>query len=192
MFGGAEPFVISHRQKQASLAIIDPRVTAIEQRRARAGMSHNILCARAGVHPSTWSFLRAGQQAPRPETLKRLAAALDGRSSAPPDVIAALVNAAQCMLAAAVAGDARLIAALTWRRPGRRGVPATVVPARLKRVAVYLAAVELCVGNAAIARALNVSRQNIKQTRDQVEDLRGNDAVDRLLTKVATDLRGTI
>jgi hypothetical protein len=98
------------------------------------------------------------------------------------------------MLAHEVARDPALAAALRWRRPRRPRRPgasdAPPVPlSRMRRLAVYLAAVELMIGNTVIARALGMSRQAVKQTRDDVEDLRSHPLVELLLDRVAAELR---
>ena len=54
--------------------------------------------------------------------------------------------------------------------------PTWLKAATLRRQAMYVAAVELQIGNADLGRALKCSRQNIKQARDSIEDAR--DTVD--------------
>jgi hypothetical protein len=69
--------------------------------------------------------------------------------------------------------------------------PVWLKAATLRRQAMYLAAVELEIGNADLGRALACSRQNIKQARDKVEDMRDADAtLDALLDRCALLLRG--
>ena len=82
-----------------------------------------------------------------------------------------------------------MVEALTFERE-RREAPAAIARARLRRIAVYLAAVELEVGNAEIARALGTTRQNVHQARNAVEDLRGRPAVDALLERCRKLLQG--
>lgn len=165
----------------------------IDKRRARSGVAVERLVAEAGVHRDTWFLARRGAQM-REATLQRLADALDrliveAPAARPPFVVAALVRAVVEILRQAAAGDGALMAALDPHR--RRASPPAALPAtRLQSLAVYLIAVELEVPNAELARALGVTRQNVKKLRTTIEDLREDERVDALFARCAAVMTG--
>lgn len=195
--------VVARRNKtQFALASVDPRVTAIERQRRDKGLSHTKLLAAAGVHPSTWFFLRRGEQAPRAGTLDRLEAAIGqaGRAVEPAalkNVILATVRVAETVIVSALdagangAGTTRAQSLPLVQALDPRCRRATALRRSRRRVlAVYLVAVELELGNAEIARALGCSRQNVKQLRDAVEALRDDARADEFLERCRRQLTG--
>lgn len=191
---GRASFRVARRNKmQFALATIDPRVAEIERGRKARGLSHNQLIQKAGVHPSTWYYLRCGEQAAQPRTLARLQAALavapvlPKAPPAPP--VKALIHAIAAVIVGMIGDDLALMAAINPKKFGKASV--ALQPRRIRTVAVYVAAVELEIENTAIARALGCSRANIRQVRDDIEAVRHEGgAVDRLIARVAATLRG--
>lgn len=182
----------TRNKTQFALLTVDPAVAAIEAARKRRGLSHYQLIAAARVHPSTWYYLRHGQQQARPATIKRLADAVAAAPVAklpPPAPLKALVNATAALIARALAGNAALIAAVNPRKGGLAS--SALQPRRIRSIAVYLLAVEIEIGNADIARALGCSRMNVKQVRDDIHELRDDGGpVDALFDGVVVALKG--
>lgn len=185
---GETPFALSivkRNKTQFALSIVDPRITDIERERARKKISHATLCAGARVHAATWFYLRRGEQVPRASTLARLKAAIASVAAPKPNAIEAHYRAIMALLALLSSKDpeAALAQDFSVERPT---VPAWLEAATLRRQAMYVAAVELQIGNADLGRALGCSRQNIKQARDAVEDARDKEPrLDALLDRVA-------
>lgn len=188
--------VVSRNKTQLALSTLDPRIERLESLRAAKEISHSALCSVARVHPSTWFYLRSGDQAPRGKTLDRLErglAALIGEQPRPANLIAAFVRAAEAIVLMQVAGDRRLMRELTpdrLRRGKHRQLPKAIEAGRLARIGIYLAAVEFEVGNAELARALGVTRQAVHKTRNAIEDLRERPSVDALLERCRALLKG--
>lgn len=165
----------------------DLSIAAIEHRRIMHDITVERLLATARVHRMTWSAAKRGG-ATRVGTLRRLATALEmlithAPAQRPPAVLAAFIRVAQAELGKRLARNKVLRRALC-------GHARAVTPGRLRRLAIYVVAVELQVENAELARALACSRQNIKQARDAVEDWREAASIDRLLEDVRTLVRG--
>jgi transcriptional regulator with XRE-family HTH domain len=183
--------VASRNKMQFALAVVDPRIAAFDRARAVRGVSHQKLCAVAGINPATWRALRAGEQGPKPATLKRLEAVLKAVLPKPKVLpIAAMVRAAEQLLADVIARDPALVDAVTYRRANRKVAPATMAEGRLRTLALYVVAVEVEVGNADIAAALGMTRQNVHKARNMIEELADNPRVRSLLDHVAGVLRG--
>lgn len=190
-----KPFALSTvrcNKKQFALSTVDPRIVDIERTRAAAKMSHIELCREARVHPSTWFYLRNGQQMPRKQTLDHLTGALEHRMNAGHSeaaLIFALVRLAMQVFAQDAGEDVQLMLAQDFS--AERGRDQTwVAAARLRQQAIYLVAVELQVSNAVIGRALGCSRAGILKARNAVEDMRSADrALDARLDAVAAVLR---
>lgn len=168
-------------------------VVDIDRRRRERGISISRLLNAAGVHEGTWSLGKRGGRT-RPDTIERLEAALVAlhplsRQARPPAAIAALVRSIEFMLIREIGRDRRLMAACDPKRRRNR-LPAQVPTGRLRLFAVYLAAVDLEIGNAELARALGIERQAIKQARDTVHDLRDDTRVDALLDRCGALLIG--
>lgn len=182
------PFALSivrRNKTQFALSIVDPRVAEVERERARVKMSHATLCARAKVHAATWFYLRKGEQAPRAGTIDRLKAAVANARPPKPSTAAAQHRSIVALLALLAGEDPEIMLAqdFTAERPT---LPGWLKAATIRRQAMYVAAVELQIGNADLGRALNCSRQNIKQARDSIEDARDKDPrLNALLDRVA-------
>lgn len=163
------------------------RIRLIEQRRRAKGIGRSRLCERAGVDWWTWERLRGGGPLrSRDALLERLERALDTIPPRTDPVLTTAILALMRLAARAVLAEAAALPAvieeLTVVR--QRAVPATAIAqARLQRVAIYLVAVELEIPNAAIARALGMSRQNVQQARLAIEQLRDKPAVDAMLER---------
>lgn len=171
---------------QFALAVVDPRIAAIERTRAARKLSHQQLCGAARIHPRTWFYLRRGEQAPKPSTLERLEAAIAAAPERPKAVpLAALVRAVEALLARAIEGDTALAAAVNDKR-NVKGPPRP----RLRTLALYLVAVEVEAGNAAIARALGMTRANVHKARHTIEELADDPRVRALLDELARTLQG--
>ena len=132
-------------------------------------------------------------------TLARAAAALEhvgDRAAALAELelavsraVAALIQATERTLLAEVGDDESLIEQLTFERK-RRHPPSTLARRRLRRLAIYLVAVEMQIPNVHIARALRSTRQNVCLARQVIEDLRDRPAVDALLDRCRVLLKG--
>jgi len=175
---------------RARLSIVHPDLLLLERRRVQLGITKNQWAAAAGVGRN---FFFDHSRKPRPATLERLARALDELAGIPrmrpPALVAAFVRAAE-VIVQRLAGDAGLIGELTVTRHNRERVPQGVQRARLRRLAIYLAAVELEVSNAELSRALRMTRQNVAQARQAIEELRERPGVDRLLERCRALLKG--
>lgn len=173
-----------------------PTLAQIEVIRLARGISVRQMLNAAGVDAKTWYDGKAHHWATRSDTRARLMAALDQlmgtRAAArPPQLIAAFVQMTERLLGAEIGRSRRLANALCYHRPRGKNAAPAVEAKRIRRLAIYLTAVELVVENAELARALGCSRQNIKQARDDVHDLRDDHAaVDAMLDRVALLLKG--
>lgn len=183
------PFALSivrRNKTQFALSIVDPRVTEVERERERVKMSHATLCSRAKVHAATWFYLRKGEQAPRAGTIERLKAAVANARPPKPSAAAAQYRAIVALLALISGEDPEAMLAQDFSAHQTPTLPGWLKAATLRRQAMYVAAVELQIGNADLGRALNCSRQNIKQARDSIEDARDKDPrLNALLDRVA-------
>lgn len=184
----AKPYLICQPKRAPTFAELD-------RRRREIGVSVSSMLDAAGVHNSAWWEGRAGKVATRDSTLRRLAVGLDrlaaGRDRMPaPRLIAAAVRACEEIIRQKVRSPALIVACNPNRAP-RGGNPRALPARRVRTLAIYVAAVELEIENADLARALGCARQNIKQLRDEVEDLRDDKRVDALLDRIAALLKGT-
>lgn len=190
--------IVAEGQERTALSIVSrnktqlamfgqthPRIVEIERERRQKKIPHAVLCTTARIHPSNWYFLRMGQQQPRAATLARLAAAVSSARVPRPSGAAAQHRSIVALLALLAGEDPEIMLAqdFTAERPT---LPGWLKAATLRRQAMYVAAVELQIGNAELGRALHCSRQNIKQARDSIEDARDKDPrLDALLDRVA-------
>lgn len=153
----------------------DMRVKDVERRRRALGVSHAALCYGAGVHYRTWAYLRAGAQMPKGDTITRLRNALVNLNGKPgADHILALHRAAMALAALLTGKDPAVMLAQDFSAE-RPEWPDWLAASRLRRLTVYVLTVELGVKNAVVGRAIGLSRQRVKQMRDEVEDLRDAD-----------------
>lgn len=154
-------------------AKIDPRVQQIERTRKAQELTQAELCRRARVPEQNWRAIRRGAWAPSLATIERLQAALSEQYIGTPhaSIVGAIICSSQAILRMAGGGD--------------------LSDGRLRRMAIYLAAVELQIENADLARAGGMSRQNVQQARNKVEDLRERDpSINALLDRCAALVRG--
>lgn len=162
----------------------------IERRRKAAKISIARMLSAASIHPSTY---RDGRKQPgrlRPKTLRRLADALDaliagavmpGKTLAP---ITALHRCVFALLATRLGYDVDLM--LRQDFSAERPQNETWLRAsHLRRYAMAVLAVDLDLGNATVARALDCSRQNVDQARRFVENAREDQRVDAAMAVVA-------
>ncbi|KQW22125.1 hypothetical protein ASC80_01640 [Afipia sp. Root123D2] len=169
---------------------VDPRIAAIDRRRAAAGIAHDQFARLAGVNIWTWRDLRRGNRAPMGATLAKLQAALDApRETKPPQVVAAFHRLVMQTIAMQMAFDLAMLLATDFsvQRPSN---PQWLRAARIRQMASYITSVELGVSNADLGRAIGDTRANIKYARDAIEDLRedGNE-IDRVLVAVTQLVR---
>jgi hypothetical protein len=146
----------------------------------------------SGLDRGTWQDLRANRRSPKPRTLERLQAALAGAPrKASPAMILAFYRALMALLARETGADPDLMLAQDFssEKPNN---PVWMQAARLRRIAIYITAVELAIdSNAEIGRAIGCTRQNVSQARAQVEDLRESNLVTAaLIAKCAARVTG--
>jgi hypothetical protein len=174
----------------SSSVSIDPRIAALERERAQKRLRHADLCRMSGVDISTWDELRRGLRAPRERTVERLKAALaEQPPPRAPELVAALHRAVMALLALAGGADAEDMLAQDFSAERPRNA-LWLQAARLRAQATYIATVELLIGNAALGRAIGCSRQAVKQARDDIEEERGDPAIDALLDRCARLVTG--
>lgn len=164
-------------------------MVAINVRRLAAGLTHQELCKHAGVDLNSWHRLRRGEHAPKNETIQKFDNALkNGPSPKPPQLIASYHRLVMVMIAAELNFPlATLLATdFTAERPQ---VQEWLEAARIRAMAIYITTVELEVKNADMARALNVTREAIRKARNRVEDMRDDNAIDALLSRVRAQAR---
>jgi hypothetical protein len=175
------------------MSTLHPDLARLERRRLVLGITLEQWAKAAGINVGFFRDIRRKGIRPRPASLARLARGLEelaGASRArPPVLIAAFVRAAEVVITREIGGDTHLIADLAIARHKREHEPRQVARARLRRVAIYLTAIELEISNVELARALRTSRQNIAQARLAVEKLRERACIDRLLEQCRTLLR---
>lgn len=167
------------------------RIRDIDYKRVAANIAHLDLCRRAGVQDRTWSKIRQGKWEPKPATLDRLEAAVAGvPARKPPEVIKAFHRRVMLDLCKRLRAASEQVMAqdLRVQRPSNA---AWLQAARINRMAIYIIAVELVVGNAELGRALGCTRQNVKQARDDVFDwIEADRKVARAIADVSTNLTG--
>jgi hypothetical protein len=159
----------------------DPRIAAIGQSRARAGLTHQALCAVSGVHPTHWFDLRRGQVRPTDATVKRLKEALHRRRQ----TCSRATLADFFWTVAGLFGEAYGLSPAEVFNTG----PGPNVPSKCRRLAAYVLTLELCVSNAELARAIGQTRQNIHQARNIVELRRDDPAIDALIERITQRVR---
>lgn len=162
---------------------IGREIAALETERKQKGITHAEICRKAEFSENHWRDLRAGKIRPREQTIEKIKRVLAGSAAiVPPDVIASTHRFAMLWLARETGADVDLIMAqdFTCERPRD---PVWLRAARLRSYAIYITAVELQVPNAALARAIGCSRQNIKQRRDWVEEQRNDAELNALLDR---------
>lgn len=179
------------------MAASAPSFRLLNRRRRNLGLSESDVINEAGIHWQTWRVLSRSCADPRrAATLRRVAGAIDRLAAdAPahmPSFLRALVLAAEELLRAHVAGSPDLVTACFPLRGHRF---AALPKGRLRTLAVYIVAVEIDGGrpgiNAALARALGTTRQNIKKARGTIETIRDEGgALDRLIARVSAVLNG--
>lgn len=182
--GALKPLALSTNAR------IDPRVLALDRARDAAGLSHGELCRRAGVDATNWCRIRKGQHPPRAETLKRMRGAIAGEDGADRlPLIAAMHRLAMILLAieSGAAVESVMAQDFSVERPTNAD---WLRAAHLRRYAMFVVTVDLGVGNAALARALGCSRQNVMQARRFVDHAIDDPAIDALLSRVGRLVRG--
>jgi transcriptional regulator with XRE-family HTH domain len=167
----------------------DERVRDVDARRRRLGLSNAGLCRRADVHPTTWLYLRRGEQRPSKETLTRLNAALDrhahGGEGQARSYGQNLYRLVVTYLARFSGFDVATAQAAAFDfKTQKPQDPEWLALARLRQLAIYVVSVEMQVGNAELARAIGCTRQNVFKARNVVEDRRDLDP--RLHEAIAT------
>jgi hypothetical protein len=168
----------------------DLSITAINTRRVRAGISVTELMSEARLNPKTWDVARAHPERTRRTTLERLDRALDrlvvgDRAPANRAAIGCLYELAVGVFAEKAGID--VAAALGVARDFAHERPqddAWLACARVRRLAMYLVAGELNLGNAALGKVIGCTRQNVKQAVASVEALREEPAIDALIRAV--------
>lgn len=140
----------------------------IEAARVEAGITVSDLARHAGVTRDCVANLRAGRRSGRAATLRKLAKAIDGARDA------AVVSADTDRLR-----DELALAGLTLRLQ-----QAGIVPARARRVAVYLGHVELGLSQARVAALAGVTPQAVSKTVRHLENQRDDPAFEALITRI--------
>jgi hypothetical protein len=163
---------------------IHPDIAAANKARQRLGHSHSAFCRTAGIELNNWHKLRRGEQQPSQVTLAKIRAALSQQKVVkPPNIIAGfhLLVVGLCADAVGEPREAVFTADMTRQRPQD---PAWLRAARIQMMATYITAVELEVGNAELGRAIGQSRQAVQKSRNRIEDLRDDAAIDAALAQV--------
>jgi transcriptional regulator with XRE-family HTH domain len=190
---------VKNHSGSSTVIALDPETTnhsgsstvleTVDRRRKAAGLSHDELCRAAGIEVNNWFRLLRGAHQPSPATLRKLQAALDApRQSKPPQIIAGFHRVLIGLLADAMGADRAAVLAVDMSKQ-RPQNPAWLRAARIRMMATYIAAVELEVGNAELGRAIGQTRQAIQKSRNQVEDLRDDPAIEAALTLVTAQVR---
>ncbi|MFA6267651.1 MAG: hypothetical protein WC670_18285 [Pseudolabrys sp.] len=169
---------------------VDPRIAAVEQWRVRNKVRIVDLIHSAGISYFTWRALRRGQCKPRPATVIKLRAAMEGRPALkPPQIVVGFHRLVMQLLAIEMRFDRDTLLATDFsvQRPSN---PQWLRAARIRQMAIYITAVELQVSNADLGRALGDTRANIKFARDAIEDRRedGNE-IDLALAAVTLQVK---
>lgn len=159
-----------------------PEMAEIDRRRAAAGITVKDLLAECRMRSATWYDALKPFAKTRVATRQRLLAALALLSRRLP---ARQKSDARLYLVRAIEHNLRTVILLTTLGGG------DAAPELLRTFAIYLAAVECEVENAALARSLGCARQHIHQTRHKVEAMRDDPAVNALLDRVGAMLRGS-
>lgn len=159
-----------------------PGFAEIEVSRQRRDLSVNRLCQLAGVSVRAYRYALAGRlkSAPREATLKALQRAL-GERPKPRDGLATMLWR----------GTLALIAPHFSLDPLMAPSDPAKIAGRARTLAAWCVCTATDLGNAELARAIGVSRQNIKQLVDEAADWRDLDPVIADLTdRIAAVLRG--
>jgi transcriptional regulator with XRE-family HTH domain len=171
---------------------VSVRIAEIERRRIALRLSQAKLCRLAEVDQVAWQRIRTNKQKPRQQTLVKLEAALGGAAPRPTsNVIKSYLLTVMRWLAEKTGHDPEIICEQDFSAE-RPNIPIWLAAARLRRMAMYILTVELQIGNAELARAIGCSRQNVKQARDSVEDIRAAPHLDALLERAAQLVRGRL
>lgn len=176
----------------SSSTVVDAgaEIAAINKKREKLGIGHEKFAQKAGISFWTWRDLRRGTYKPTPATLKKLQAALvEAPEAKPPRIVKGFHRLVMIEIARTQTVDISALLATDFsvQRPAAEWLAAS----RLRRMAIYITAVELEVDNAALARALGLSREAVRKARIAVEDLRDADpAIDALLDTIALQVRG--
>lgn len=162
-------------------------IEGIEARRKKIGLSKRRLLVRAGLDQSSWWRGRRDGAKVKAGTLERLDRALrdfeNGMSSVKtPPLWRAFFGFAFAIIAREQQLDYELAALFDFSAE-KPNDPKWLKLARLRRIVIYLVTVEAQVPNAALARAIGCSRQNVKQARDTVELWRDDPATENLLER---------
>jgi transcriptional regulator with XRE-family HTH domain len=160
---------------------------AIERARRAAGLSVARLCALAGVDRGTYARLRAGQtSAAHAATIRKLSRALAELEQAPARLMTAFIRGTTALLAQLAGDDPVAIAShdFSVQRPTNKQ---WLAAARLRRLAIHIATVELDMPRVALARALNCKRQSVHEALAWVNEASEDPAIAELLAK-ATQL----
>lgn len=165
---------------------VDPRITEVNRRRAKAGFSHDRFCRLAGISFWHWRDLRRGHARPRQSTIAKLHAVFDAPSDGekPPQLVLGFHRLVMVLLAREQGLNEQQLLALDFsvQRPANADWLRAV---RTRQMAIYITAVELQIGNAVLGRALGSTRANIKYARDRIEDLRDQPDIDALIARVS-------
>jgi hypothetical protein len=102
-----------------------------------------------------------------------------------PAMIRIFWNIMTALIARELGADPQNVLAqdMTTQRPKN---PAWLLAARIRRLAMYVAVVELEVSASTLARALGCTKQNVGQAIASVEDLRDDGVIDKLLDECAS------
>jgi hypothetical protein len=189
--------IIGARKNAVDLSIVaggrnavDLSIVAIDTRRRKAGISIGRLLGEARVDRRTWHGAKANPSRVRRSTLERLDRALarlaaGDRGDASLGAIGMLYQLAAGVLAQRAGIDPQAV--LKIARDFSYEWPQNnlwLACARVRRLAMYVVANELGLGNATLARAIGCSRQNIKQAVTAVEELREEASIDALIAEI--------
>ncbi len=173
-------------------SIVDPAFRAVEKRRKTLGVSRFRLAQAAGVtHTTYWRLEHGHTKKVHRATLDRLDAALDTiPPPVPPPAIASLHRAAMILFAREHRLDPEAVMATDFTR--QTSVDRVwLAAARVRRLAMTAIAELGIASNAAIARAIGVTKQNVGQAVAQIADIRDEDpALDAEISRVVRLLGG--
>lgn len=195
-------------QKVNSFVKRKKRFERLEVLRIQEKITQRDLCMAAQVGLTTYhNFVNCGQ-APSPRVLDRLERALNQRRMAiAPPIIAGLHRTAMALLAVELAGSLRSVLKnppkgrlkRAWLREAvmsadfsveRPRNPAWLAASHVRRLAIYVLAVEVGVPRNAIAAAVGCTKQNVSQAITDGENARDEDpTITRAIERVSLCLR---
>lgn len=182
----------SSRLTTSTKSIVIPAFAAIEKRRQSVGVSRLRLTRIAGVSYQAYRLHERGlTKKIRRSFLDRLDRALDGiEPPAPPAALASLHRAAMILFAREQRLDPERVLATDFSK--QNSVDAVwLKAARVRRLAMAAVAELGLAPNAALARAIGVTKQNVGQAIAQVADLRDEDgSLDATICRVVRLLGG--